>query len=1663
MKHTLKQLFIASLFVTMFNIVFTGNALAAVYTVNSTADGVDANTGDSTCETSVSGECTLRAALEQVEADNGGTIEFNIPNSDPNCTDQNLCTISPTSQLPKLTGSVTIDGYTQTDASPNTTNFPNAMDAVLKIEINGGSAGSGVYGLHVQGSGNIIKGLVIRNFTNDGIYLNDPGNNAPDNNKVQGNFIGTDPAGENDNGNNKTGVWISSGDNNIIGTDGDGTNDAAERNLISGNNQHGVRINNGGATGNRIAGNFIGTDKDGTTDIGNNWDGVDIGTPSNIIGTNSDGNGDSYEGNLISGNNNHGITIGSGGDGTTIMGNYIGLNAAGTGTIGNTQNGVQLDSGSSSDSTRTYVGTDGDGTNDANERNYISGNGTNDNNHAQVNTVSHYTSVRGNYLGLAPNGTTVLGSSFGSGIRIQVNANNSVFGTDGNGTSDDLEGNVICGMNTDGIYTVSGPDSFTVAGNLIGITPSDADCGNDRHGIWIQSGTINATIGGDTGDESNTIAYNGDASNEFGIRLQGSATDNVQILRNSFHDNQNEGIRLDTDANNNQAAPSIASQALSGSNINITGTATANDTIQLFLADSSDAEGKTFLGSTTSDGSGDWTITITSNKQTGNKLVATTTNSTNGTSQFSSSYTITNIDATPTAQTVAASEDVDKTITLAGTDANGDSLTFRINSLPANGALYQTSDGTTRGTEITSTPTTVSDSSARVIYVSAENASGNGHGNFEFSANDGTTWSLTAEVTVNVSAVNDLPTTSNASIGLNQETNKNINLSASDVENDDLTYSIVSNPSKGTITSINSATGAVVYRPNVGETGSDSFTFKANDGTGDSNTSTINLTISSLNRTVQFLQSTSEAAESAGTHNLTIQLSAASAYAVSIPVSTGGGATANSDYSVSSSLPLSIAAGQTTATLALSITNDTIDENNETITLTIGTPTNASKGSTSVHTVTINDNDNPPTVTLSATPTSFSENSGSSTVKATLSSASGKNVSMNFSYSGTAGSSEYNKVNSLTINAGQTSGTFTVSGVDDSTDENNETIIIGLTNLSNLASSGNSGITLTLTDDDEAESDDDDSDNSNDDSDDSDDSSDDEEEEETGPFAIDAGKNFRTVEGAFTRLAGSTSGQSDSPTYQWTQTSGTTVELAGATTLTPSFTAPSNGREQLVFTLTATNAGTTLTDTVTVRVSTKQVNLSSEDNDVVQRFNRKIVAAGGGRRIFSEIGDFAGDRRRIITFNDNQELVMSSANNVPVMLIGDILLVSDPFINNSTGKLVAIDMSTVSQTSIDLVEDDIDFIAGVVSAQGSQVGDLFGHQIKIGDVNADGSNDIIVSAPGTTYGHVYLLDRASLEALSLFVGSSASPLKTTKIVVANINGVVGDEAIFGVKLSSSSSLSLVTEEEIDEMSDDELVLFAESAEDEVDSETSYFTGITASSSLPSVFDLDEEDPDFSLDVEEEASFLDQGDVNGDEVDDLISGHTASDCYVNLYFGQTGVGVSTTPSVTTDSLLVEGDCFTTLTSAEVTGDEFDDIILGYPAANGGKGYLYVLPGQESWGEDDLTLDEAIEIAGSSGQEVGSSLLLADSDGDGNLDIITTNNAGNSVAIDLRTSLDESSSGGSAATGDAAGAGGAVGCSLNTGHNGHSSGLTAGLLLILLGFGALRVRKNTLASS
>jgi VCBS repeat-containing protein len=190
-----------------------------------------------------------------------------------------------------------------------------------------------------------------------------------------------------------------------------------------------------------------------------------------------------------------------------------------------------------------------------------------------------------------------------------------------------------------------------------------------------------------------------------------------------------------------------------------------------------------------------------------------------------------NLAPVATNDSYSVNEDTGLTVSAPGvlandSDVEGDSLVAVLVSGPSHGVLNLNADGS-------------------FSYTPSSNF--NGSDSFTYQAKDPyNALSNVATVSITVNAVNDAPVcTSPQSASTNEDTALNASVVCTDVDNDTLTYSSVSNPSHGTLT-LNSA-GTFTYSPNANYNGSDSFTFKANDGNADSNVATFNITITAVN------------------------------------------------------------------------------------------------------------------------------------------------------------------------------------------------------------------------------------------------------------------------------------------------------------------------------------------------------------------------------------------------------------------------------------------------------------------------------------------------------------------------------------------------------------------------------------------------------------------------------------------------------------------------------------------------------------------------------------------------------------------------------------------------------------------------------------------------
>ncbi|MGJ8672612.1 Ig-like domain-containing protein [Rubritalea sp.] len=165
-------------------------------------------------------------------------------------------------------------------------------------------------------------------------------------------------------------------------------------------------------------------------------------------------------------------------------------------------------------------------------------------------------------------------------------------------------------------------------------------------------------------------------------------------------------------------------------------------------------------------------------------------------------------------------EDGSVAIPLTGFDAQGDSLMARIISAPAHGSIVSLT-----GNVATYEP-------GLDFY---------GSDSFIFKLNDGVLDSAMATISITVNPVNDaVPVAEALSEVVTQNSTLAITLSASDFDGDSLVYSVVSGPSYG---SLSGTVPNLTYTPASGYTGTDSFTYKANDGYGDSEEVTVTITV----------------------------------------------------------------------------------------------------------------------------------------------------------------------------------------------------------------------------------------------------------------------------------------------------------------------------------------------------------------------------------------------------------------------------------------------------------------------------------------------------------------------------------------------------------------------------------------------------------------------------------------------------------------------------------------------------------------------------------------------------------------------------------------------------------------------------------------------------
>ena len=186
------------------------------------------------------------------------------------------------------------------------------------------------------------------------------------------------------------------------------------------------------------------------------------------------------------------------------------------------------------------------------------------------------------------------------------------------------------------------------------------------------------------------------------------------------------------------------------------------------------------------------------------------------------------------AGTISLNEGSNTTLTLTASDAEGDTMTFAIATAPSNGTATVDENGVVTYTHDGSE--TTSDT-------------------FTFTSSDGTLTSSAGTVTVTVAAVNDATDISADTFAVDQFDEVTFDIPAIDDEGNSLTFTIESEPSKGTL--LDNGGGNYTYFNNTqssdytdnddpAEVSTDSFVVKANDGFLDSADTTITFNVTEI-------------------------------------------------------------------------------------------------------------------------------------------------------------------------------------------------------------------------------------------------------------------------------------------------------------------------------------------------------------------------------------------------------------------------------------------------------------------------------------------------------------------------------------------------------------------------------------------------------------------------------------------------------------------------------------------------------------------------------------------------------------------------------------------------------------------------------------------------
>ena len=296
-----------------------------------------------------------------------------------------------------------------------------------------------------------------------------------------------------------------------------------------------------------------------------------------------------------------------------------------------------------------------------------------------------------------------------------------------------------------------------------------------------------------------------------------------------------------------------------------------------------------------------------------------------------------------------------------------------------------------------------------------------------------------------------------------------------------VTYSIEESLPAGL--SFAAATRTISGTPTAAQAATD-YTLAATDADGDKATLRFSIEVEEIAVSISSPSVTEGAAGATATLEYDVTLNQAPGRQVTVnwaAAANPGTASSGTDYTAITGGTLTFTAAQTSKTLEVTVTGDALDEPNETVRVALSNPSGAVLGSAATGVGTITDDDPTPTLALALSepdpgnPDTIDESGAgnAATVTASLSGGtSGEAITVTVSATGAtaaAGDFSLSSDRTLTIAAGATtsSGAVTVTAVDDTTDEPDETATVGGTvGGGHGLVAAPSGVTLTIADDD---------------------------------------------------------------------------------------------------------------------------------------------------------------------------------------------------------------------------------------------------------------------------------------------------------------------------------------------------------------------------------------------------------------------------------------------------------------------------------------------------------------------------------------------------------------------------------------------------------------------